>query len=63
MQLKSGTTLRPKGFQVIPDGDRLMLLLPGGGGMGSAADRDPQLLARDVRDGVVSIAAARRDYG
>ena len=33
----AGTTLRTKGFQVIPKGDRLMLKLPGGGGMG-----DPQ---------------------
>jgi N-methylhydantoinase B len=52
--LKSGTTLRTKGFQVIPDGDRLILKLPGGGGMGDPAERDPALIARDVRDGLVS---------
>ncbi len=61
--LKSGRTLRTKGFQVIPDGERLMLLLPGGGGMGDAAARDPALVARDVRDGLVSVEAARARYG
>jgi len=60
--LKSGATLRTKGFQVIPDGQRLLLQLPGGGGMGDAAARDPALVARDVRDGLVTIAAARSRY-
>ena len=34
VKLKSGKVLRTKGYQVIPDGDRLLLLLFGGGGMG-----------------------------
>jgi N-methylhydantoinase B len=50
--LKSGQTLRTKGYQIIPAGDRLVLELPGGGGMGPAADRDPDLVARDLRDGL-----------
>jgi N-methylhydantoinase B len=60
--LKSGKTLRTKGFQVIPDGDRLILKLPGGAGMGDAATRDPALVARDVRDGLVSAENARALY-
>ena len=60
--LKSGATLRTKGLQIIPDGDRLVLSLPGGGGMGDPYERDPAVVARDVRDGLVSTAAARRDY-
>ena len=60
--LKSGTVLRTKGFQVIPDGDRLILELPGGAGMGDPAARDPALVARDVRDGLVSAANARALY-
>ena len=60
--LKSGATLRTKGFQIIPEGDRLLLLLPGGGGMGDPAARDPALVARDVRDGLVSRDEARRRY-
>ena len=59
---KSGTVLRTKGFQVIPDGDRLVLELPGGAGMGDPATRDPALVARDVRDGLVSVANARTLY-
>ncbi|HEX5328354.1 MAG TPA: hydantoinase B/oxoprolinase family protein, partial [Acetobacteraceae bacterium] len=63
VRLKSGAKLRTKGFQVIPDGDRLVLELPGGGGMGDPATRDPALLARDVRDGLVSAGKAREVYG
>jgi N-methylhydantoinase B len=62
VRLKSGKVLRPKGFQVIPDGDRLILELPGGGGMGEPVARDPVLVARDVRDGLVSVEAARELY-
>jgi N-methylhydantoinase B len=61
--LKAGATLRTKGFQIIPDGERLELRLPGGGGMGPARRRDPALVARDVRDGLVAVAAARTLYG
>ena len=62
VELKSGKTLRAKGFQIVPDGERLMLHLPGGGGMGDPAARDPALVVRDVRDGLVSVEAAQRDY-
>ena len=34
-QKVSGKKLRTKGFQIIPDGDRLVLHMPGGGGMGA----------------------------
>lgn len=59
----NGTVLRTKGFQVIPKGRRLLLKLPGGGGMGDPKDRDPALVQRDVEDGLVSPEAARRVYG
>lgn len=59
---KSGATLRTKGYQVIPDGERLVLELPGGAGMGSPSTRDPDLVARDVRDGLVSMENARSIY-
>ncbi len=61
--LKSGKVLRPKGFQIIPDGDRLILEMAGGGGMGDPAERDPAKVARDVRDGLVSADEARAVYG
>ena len=57
-----GRTLRTKGFQIIPNDDRLLLLLPGGGGMGDPAERDPALVAADVRAGLVSIENARTRY-
>jgi N-methylhydantoinase B len=63
VRLKSGPRLRTKGYQVIPDGERLILELPGGGGMGDPRDRDPALVARDVRDGLVSAENARALYG
>ncbi|PWC29360.1 hydantoinase B/oxoprolinase family protein [Teichococcus aestuarii] len=52
--LDDGTLLRTKGFQIIPKGRRLLLKLPGGGGMGDPATRDPALLARDIADGLVT---------
>ena len=51
--LTDGTALRTKGYQVIPAGKRLRLLLPGGAGLGPAAERDPALAARDRADGMV----------
>jgi N-methylhydantoinase B len=37
--------------------------LPGAGGWGPALDRDLEMVARDLRDGLVTIASAARDYG
>jgi len=59
----NGTVLRTKGFQIVPKGRRLLLKLPGGGGMGEPKARDPALVQRDVEDGLVSPEAARRIYG
>ncbi len=36
---------------------------PGGGGIGNPVDRRPEAVLRDVRDGIVSHAAARTCYG
>lgn len=36
---------------------------PGGGGWGHPFERDPERVLRDVRDGVVSVQAAREVYG
>jgi N-methylhydantoinase B len=60
--MTSGKKLRTKGFQIIPDGDRLLLKLPGGAGMGDPTTRDPALVPRDVRDGLVSADNARALY-
>jgi N-methylhydantoinase B len=44
-------------------GDVLTIMTPGGGGYGDPFTRDPALVAQDVRFGLVSREAARRDYG
>ena len=44
-------------------GTTFTLELPGGGGYFDPAERDPELVARDVADGLVSGAVAERDYG
>lgn len=51
--LKSGRKLKGKGFQEIPPGDRLVVLTPGGAGIGDPAERDPALVARDIADELV----------
>jgi N-methylhydantoinase B len=43
-------------------GDVLRFDTPGGGGMGPAAERDLILIERDVANGLVTPAAAARDY-
>ncbi len=63
LSLKSGEALKPKGLQVIQAGERLIIEMPGGGGMGPASERDPEAVRRDVRLGYISAGAAKRDYG
>jgi N-methylhydantoinase B len=62
VRLASGTRLAGKGNQLIPENDRLILEMPGGGGTGLPADRDPLLLERDCREGYVSAEAAEKLY-
>jgi N-methylhydantoinase B len=56
VRLLSGGILRTKGYQIIPAGDRLVLELPGGGGMGAPDQRDETLIAADRRDGLVTLS-------
>ena len=42
---------------------RMIAETPGGGGWGDPFLRDPERVLRDVLDGVVSVEAARTDYG
>ncbi|MFZ2004829.1 MAG: hydantoinase B/oxoprolinase family protein [Stellaceae bacterium] len=44
-------------------GERFVCVGPAGGGYGDPRRRDPALVSRDVADGLVSIDAARNDYG
>ena len=47
----------------IGAGERVRIMTGGGGGYGPPAERDPEAVRRDVREGYVSAEAARRDYG
>jgi N-methylhydantoinase B len=60
--LVSGQPIRPKGRQTVSGGDFIRLELPGGGGFGDPAERDPEQVAADVADGLYSREAAERDY-
>ena len=62
LRLASGATLKPKGTHVIAPGERMVAEMPGGGGYGSPAERDPEAVAADLRDGYIGAAAARDIY-
>ena len=64
VRLKSGAAeLKGKGRQTIPRGERLVLEMPGGGGLGDPLEREVDRVAADVRNGFVSAERARTDYG
>jgi N-methylhydantoinase B len=58
-----GRELHPKRQQRIEAEERVILSLPGGGGFGFATERDPNRVAQDVSDGLVSAGRAREIYG
>jgi N-methylhydantoinase B len=59
-----GTTSESKFTNVILHaGDQVLIESPGGGGYGPAAERDAELVARDVETRAVSVESARADYG
>lgn len=61
--LSSGKLLRGKGFQEVPSLERLIVLTPGGGGVGEPSSRDLKAIRSDLREGLVSKESAERDYG
>lgn len=56
-------TLHAKLTMTLRKGQVFRHELPGAGGWGPALERDLALVARDLRDGLVTIEAAARDYG
>jgi len=63
VHLSSGKALRGKGQQTVPQKDRVIIEMPGGGGLGNPRKRAITAVADDVRQGFISAEAARRDYG
>jgi N-methylhydantoinase B len=47
----------------VPAGSRAALRTSGGGGWGEPFERDPEAVLHDVREGLVSVPAAEREYG
>ena len=44
-------------------GDTVTMITQGGGGYGDPKERDPELVKKDVRNGLVSKEAALEEYG
>jgi N-methylhydantoinase B/oxoprolinase/acetone carboxylase alpha subunit len=61
--LSDGSPIKPKGKQFIAPHTRLRVELPGGGGFGNPLERNPERVAHDVAEGLVSREAALREYG
>ena len=54
VRLDDGTPFGSKGKQTVAAGRRLILELPGGGGFGDPAERDPAAVADDIAQGYVT---------
>lgn len=52
--LDDGTPFHGKGRQIVPEGRRLVMELPGGGGFGDPADRDAAAAEHDREQGYVT---------
>ena len=63
VKTSGGEDLHPKRQQRVGAEERVVLSLPGGGGFGPPGERDPERVARDVTDGLVSVERAREVYG
>ncbi|MDP5217278.1 hydantoinase B/oxoprolinase family protein [Ruegeria sp. 2205SS24-7] len=63
VELADGTKLRSKGRQLVKNGQRLKLSLPGGGGYGAPEQRDRDAVAGDVASGFITAEQAKQDYG
>lgn len=63
VELADGTKLRSKGRQLVENGSRLRLSLPGGGGYGAPGGRDRDAIVADIRAGLITSAQAKDDYG
>jgi N-methylhydantoinase B len=62
VSLISGKPIRSKGRQTVSGGDFIRLELPGGGGFGDPATRDPGQVAADVADGLITRDTALQHY-
>ncbi|WP_167647478.1 hydantoinase B/oxoprolinase family protein [Mameliella alba] len=58
-----GAAMRGKGRQSVPEGQRVEMEFPGGGGYGTPSMRDPAQVRRDLALGYITPDHAARHYG
>lgn len=63
IDMVNGERIAAKATVTLQTGDVVSFHTPGGGGLFPPAGRDRAAVARDLEDGIVSAAAALRDYG
>lgn len=63
VELADGTQLRAKGRQLVKNGQRLCLSLPGGGGYGAPSGRAQEDIQADLDAGLITAEHAKSDYG
>tara|TARA_R110001599_G_scaffold232506_1_gene431704 strand:- start:430 stop:2097 length:1668 start_codon:yes stop_codon:yes gene_type:complete len=64
LMLSNGTKLKGKGMRTeVPEGDRVVFSLPGGGGYGDPKARSREAMMSDVHNGYVSAEQAKATYG
>ncbi|RJR16901.1 MAG: hydantoinase B/oxoprolinase family protein [Desulfobacteraceae bacterium] len=61
--LVNGNPGNPYGLTRLNPGDIVVMDAAGGGGYGSPLERNPECVSEDVREGYISLAAARDHYG
>jgi N-methylhydantoinase B len=47
----------------LTGGDEVVIRVPGGGGFGPPGERDPDMVRRDVEEGMITARVAREVYG
>jgi N-methylhydantoinase B len=55
--------MRGKGFQQVPPTDRLLVMTPGGAGIGDPAQRERSKVSEDAAEGLISGREAASVYG
>jgi len=60
---ETNESVREKKFFILRSGDRVIDYVQGGCGVGDPLERDIEAVRKDVRDGLVSLESARKDYG
>ena len=61
-RLESGAQFDDKAVHTVAPGDRLVVELPGGGGLGDPRRRDPERIRADIEAGYITPQGAKRDY-